>query len=84
VWETEWRIGTGLDGPGDPSSRGQVRLGYHRAVMLPLCARRAAGLIEGLVHPSEIPAPRDGACGGRPVRRAAHRWRMMWGDISPV
>ena len=50
VWETRWRIGTGLHGPGDRTSRGEFRLGYHRAVMLPLCERRAAGLIEGLGH----------------------------------
>ena len=48
VWETRWRIGTGHHGPGDRTSRGEVRLGYHRAVMPPLCERRAAGLIEGL------------------------------------
>ncbi len=38
LWETRWRIGTGLHGPGGRTSRGEIRLGYHRAVMVAACS----------------------------------------------
>ena len=47
TWDEAYSIGAEGD-MGHPSNRREVKLGYHRAVMLPYCRKRAAGIARAL------------------------------------
>ena len=47
TWDAAYSIGAEGD-TGHPSTRAEVKLGYHRAAMLPYCRMRAAGITQAL------------------------------------
>ena len=47
TWDAAYSIGA-EGNTGHPSTRAEVKLGYHRAAMLPYCRNRSVGIAQAL------------------------------------